>query len=148
MAQRRSHADDPVILRVNSEVAANTAVGADGIGASLARFIPGSGLPHVVFALEHQSAGGANANTVSAIDAGRVRQWNIEFRGNVRSKSAAGYGDGESILRVNAAGFHAFVAKNAFRIITDVEIVVDFYRLRHRCVVFTETLRVRVVTLH
>ena len=72
--------DDFAVLRVNGQVAAHAAVRADGIGLSLAGLVPFAGLAHVVFALEHQRARGADADAVSAIDAGRIGQRNVDIR--------------------------------------------------------------------
>ncbi len=82
--QRRTHAHNFAILRVNGERAAHAAVGADRIGVNLLRFFPGSRFAHVEFAFEHQRAGGANADAISAVDAGGIGQRNIELGGDVR----------------------------------------------------------------
>ena len=54
---------------MNSQVAAHTAIWTYSVGRGLARFVPGTGLAHVVFHLEHQGPGWAHANAVAAIDA-------------------------------------------------------------------------------
>src|SRR5579863_1649370 len=105
---------------MNSEVAAHATVRTDGIGLGLAALIPGAGLPHVIFALEHQRAGGADADAVATIDAGGIRQGNVEFGGDVSGETAASHGDGKSILRVHPTGFDTLVAENALGIVADV----------------------------
>src|SRR3954471_5800617 len=65
--------DDLLVLHVDGERAAHSTVGADGVGGGLAGFVPGFGLAEVELALEHQGAGGADADAVATINAGRVR---------------------------------------------------------------------------
>ena len=62
----------PAVLLVDGEVAAHSAVRADGVGPALAAFVPGPGPAHVIFGLEHQSACGTDADAVTAIDTSRV----------------------------------------------------------------------------
>ena len=132
VVQRRGHANDLAVLLVHGQVATHAAIRTDGVSLGLAAFVPGAGLAHVIFALEHQRAGGANADAVAAIDASRIGQRNVKLRGNVGREAATRHGNGKSILRVYAAGFHALVAENAFGVVADVKIVVDFYRLGDR----------------
>ena len=73
----------PAVLLVDGEVAADSAVGADGVGPGLAAFVPGPGPAHVIFGLEHQGACGTDADAVTAIDTSRVGQWYFKFCGNV-----------------------------------------------------------------
>ena len=130
VVERRSHAHDLAVLLVHGEVAAHAAVRADSVGLGLPAFVPCARLAHIIFALEHQRAGGTDADTVAAIDAGRIGQRNIELGGDMRGEAAAGDGDRESVLRVHSAGFHALVTKNALGVIADVKIVIDLDRLR------------------
>src|SRR6266404_575946 len=124
VVKRRSHANNLVVLGMHREIAAHAAVGADGVSLRLPQLVPRALLAHVILALEHQSAGGTHANAVATVHASRLGQRDIELGSNVRGKSAARHGDGESILRIHAAGFHALVAENALGVIADVEIVV------------------------
>src|SRR3982074_828056 len=71
--ERRGHADDLAVLGMNREITAHATVRTNRIRASLLGFVPGAGLPHVVFALEHQCPGGAHADAVPAIDTRRIR---------------------------------------------------------------------------
>ncbi len=112
MVKRRGHANDLAFLLVHGEVAAYSAIRADGVSLGLPAFVPSAGLAHVIFALEHQRAGGADADAVAAIDASRVGQGNVKFRGNVGGEAAAGHGNRKGVLRVYATGFHALVAQN------------------------------------
>src|SRR5277367_6722017 len=129
VVKRRRHAYDLAVLLVHRKIAAHAAVRTNRVRLSLTVFVPGAGLPHVIFAFEHQRAGGADADAVAAVDTSRVGQGNVELGGDVGGKAAAGHRDGESILRVHAAGLHALVAENALRVIADVKIVVNFDRL-------------------
>src|SRR5437867_11582226 len=70
VVQRRRDLHDLVVLHAELEGATDSAVGADGVGLGLLRLVPGAGAAHVVFALEHQRAGGADADAVAAVDAG------------------------------------------------------------------------------
>src|SRR5271163_4703431 len=110
MVKRRGHANDLAFLLVHSEVTAYAAIRTDRVSLSLAAFIPCAGLAHVIFALEHQGAGGADANAVTAVDASRVGQGNVKFGGNVGREAATGDRNRKGVLRVYAAGFHALVA--------------------------------------
>lgn len=51
--KRRRDSNDLAILLVDREIAAHAAVRADGVRLSLTAFVPGAGLAHVEFALEH-----------------------------------------------------------------------------------------------
>src|SRR5262245_29904078 len=68
--ERRSDLHDRVVLDAKLQRAADAAVGADGVGLGLLRLVPGAGTAHVVLGLEHQRAGGADADAVAAVDAG------------------------------------------------------------------------------
>ena len=46
-------------------------------------------------------------------------------------EAATRHGNRESVLRVHAAGFHALVAQDAFRVVADVKVVINLYRLSH-----------------
>ena len=90
MVKRRGYANDPAVLLVDGEVAADSAVGTDGVGPGLAAFVPGSGPAHVIFGLEHQGACGTDADAVAAIDTSRVGQWCFKLCGNVGGETATG----------------------------------------------------------
>src|SRR5258708_1952248 len=111
------------------EVAADTAVGADGGGDGLLRLVPGVGLPEVVLAGEHESAGGADPDAVAAVYAGRVGQAHVELGGDAGVESPAGHRDGEGVLGDLAARLHALVAQDAARVVADVAVVVVLDRL-------------------
>src|SRR5262245_5992549 len=98
VVDRRSDLDDLFFLDVNRQRAADAAVRADGVGGGLLGFVPGVGLAHVVLALEHQSAGGTDADAVAAVDAGGIRQGDVVLGGDASVKAAAGDGDGEGVL--------------------------------------------------
>src|SRR5690242_8597096 len=132
MVQGGGHLHDPVVLYVQVEVAAHAAVGADRGGDRLPRLVPGTGLPHVVLAGEHQRAGGAYPDAVAAVDAGRVGQADVELGGDAGVEPPARHRDGERVLGVLAAGLHALVAQDAARVVADVAVVVDLDRLGHR----------------
>ena len=132
----------------NGEVAAHAAIRTDRIGAGLAGFVPRAGLAHVVFGLEHQRAGGTDADAVAAIHAGGIGQRDIVFGGDVGGEAASGDGDGEGVLRIHAASFHALVAENALGVIAHVEVVIDLDRLGYGRGGGAETLRLGVVALH
>ena len=112
------------------EGASHAAVRADGIGLSLSALVPLAFLAEIIFALEHQSAGGANANAITAVHTGRVRQGDIGFGRDPGIKPTAGDGNCERVLSVCATGFHTFVAENTFTIVTHIEIVINLYGLR------------------
>src|SRR5688572_3656527 len=126
---RRGDLDDLLVLHVDGELAAHSAIGADGVRGGLAGLVPGAGLAHVVLALEHQRARGADAYAVAAVDAGGVRERHVVFGGNAGVEAAPGHGDGEGVLGVHAAGFDTLVADDAFGVVADVEVVVHFHRL-------------------
>src|SRR5512145_513765 len=121
---RRGHLHDPIVLHVEREGAAHAAVGADRIGRSLLRLVPRAGRTHVVLALEHESAGRADADAVAAIDAGGVGQWHVGLGRDAGVEASTGHRDGERILGVDAARLDALVAENALAIVAQVEIVV------------------------
>ena len=68
--ERRSYANDLVVLFMHGQGTADAAIRADGVGTGLPGFIPGAGLAHIVFSLEHQRTRRADADAVAAIDAG------------------------------------------------------------------------------
>ena len=148
MVKRRGYANDPAVLLVDGEVAADSTVGADGVGPGLAAFIPGPGPAHVIFGLEHQGACGTDADAVAAIDTSRVGQWYFKFGGNVGGEAAAGHRNRECILSVYATSFHALVTQDTLGVIADVKLVVYLCRLRDRGTGCAEALRVSVVPLH
>src|SRR5262249_49436785 len=124
VVERGGHLHDAVVLHVKLEVAADAAVGTDGGGDGLLGLVPGAGLPHIVFALKHQRAGGAHADAVAAVDAGRVGQAHIELGGDAGVEPAACHRDREGVLGHLAAGLHALVAQDAAGVVADVAVVV------------------------
>src|SRR5204862_6988293 len=105
------------------------AVRTDGIGAGLAGLVPRTRLTHVIFALEHERSRGADADAVSAINASGIRQGDIELRGDVGGEAPSGDSDRKGVLRIHAASFNAFVAENAFCVVSYVKIVINLRRL-------------------
>ena len=87
---------------------------------------------HVVLALEHQRARRADADAVAAVDAGGLGQRRGELGRDARVEAAAGDGDRERVLRLDAAGLDALVAEDALRVVADVEVVVDLDGLGDR----------------
>src|SRR4029079_19172932 len=79
--------------------------------------------------LEHQRARRADADAVAAVDAGAVRQGNGALGRDPGVEAAPGDGDRERVLGVLAARLDALVAEDAFRVVPDVELVVDLDRL-------------------
>jgi len=55
------------------ERAPDAAIGTDGVCVRLCGLVPGAGLAHLVFAPEHQRAGGADPDTIATIHARRIR---------------------------------------------------------------------------
>src|SRR5688572_29619575 len=74
VVQRRGDLDDLILLDAQLKRAPDPAVRADGVRLGLHRLVPGTSFPHVVLALEHERAGGADADAVAAVDAGGVCQ--------------------------------------------------------------------------
>src|SRR5260221_12391652 len=147
VVERRSYLHDLAFLRVHSQVTTDATVRTDRIRLYLPRVTPSLLTAHVIFGFEHQRARGADADTVATINAGRFRQRNFEFSGNVRAVTASGNRDRKGILRLDAAGLHAFVAEDAFGVIADVKFIVYFHRLRMVGGIFTEARGICAVTL-
>src|SRR5579884_2821612 len=122
----RSHFDDAIVLHVQRQRASDAAVRTHRIGLRLLLFAPRSVAPHLVFRAEHQRAGRADADAVSAIDTCRIGQRRVELGRNRRIKTAARDRNGERVLRLRTARFDAFVAKNAFCVVAYVQLIVDF----------------------
>jgi hypothetical protein len=148
IVERRGHANDLAFLLVDGEIATYAAIRTDGVSLGLAAFVPSAGLAHVIFALEHQRARGADADAVAAIDASRVGKGNVKFSGNVGGEAATCHCNCKGVLRVYAARFHAFVAQNALGVVADVKLVVNFYRLGDCGAGCAEALRMRAVPVH
>src|SRR5437763_1693302 len=148
MVDRRTHFHNLSFLRMHILFAADSAIRTDRLRARLLRFVPGSCRAHVVFDFAHQRSRGTHANTVPAVHARRFRQRNFKFRGNVRVEPASRHANRERVLRIHAAGFHAFVAKDALCVVAHVKFVVDFRRLRNRGRSRTEFLCARSVAFH
>src|SRR6266849_1416354 len=128
------------------EHAADAAVRANRLGHRLPRLVPCARLPHVVLALEHERPGRADPDAVPAVDARRVGELHCELCGDVRIEASTGDADGERVLRVDAAGLDALVAKNAARVVAHVELVVDLHGLGHGGGPRPEALRLRAVS--
>src|SRR2546423_146301 len=92
-------------------------IGTDRVRVRLRGFVPGASLAHLVFAPEHQCASRAAPDTVATIHTGRICEREREFGRDTRVKATPGDRDGKSILRLDAAGFHTFVAQDAAGII-------------------------------
>src|SRR5215212_128682 len=102
--ERRRHLDDLVVLDVQLEGAADTAVRADRLGHRLGALVPGPRGAHVVLALEHQCAGRADADAVSAVDTGAVGKRDGALGRDPGVEAATGHRDRERVLGVLAAG--------------------------------------------
>src|SRR5262249_27464395 len=89
------YAENFGVFVVDGEIAADAAVGANSIGLGLLGFVPGAGFAHFEFGFEHERAGGADADAISAIDAGGIGQRDFEFGGDVGGEAAPGNSDSE-----------------------------------------------------
>ncbi len=99
-----------------------------------------AGLAQLELARRHQRARRADGDAVAAVDAGRLGQRHVELGRDVRVEAAAGDGDRERVLVVDAAGLDALVTEDALRVVAHVEVVVDLHRLRDRERVGAEAL--------
>src|SRR5208282_2065892 len=122
--------DNFFVLNMEGHRTPHSAVRADGVRRGLARFIPGPGLAHAVFAHKHQRSRRTHPDAVPTVDAGGIRKGDRVLRGNARIEAAAGHGNGEGILSVGAARFHTLVAKDTLAVVPQIEIIVDLDRLR------------------
>ena len=127
----RSDFDDLVVLNVQRERAANTAVWADGVGLRLFFFFPGAGLAHVVLTRKHERSSGADLNAVAAIDTRRVGEIDIKFGRDSNIKSTARNTDCKSVLPLLTTRVNALVAHDAFGIVAYIQLVVDLDWLQH-----------------
>ena len=66
----------------------------------------------------------------------------------MRVKSAAGHGNGESVLSIASASFDALVAENALGVIANVEIIVDLYGLMDIGRIVSVAVKPRFVAPH
>src|SRR5690606_25199367 len=98
MVERRGDAYDLAVLDVQVERTADAAVGADGAGDLLARFVPRARRAELVLRAEHEGAGGADGDAVAAVDTGRVRQRHGHLGRDACIEAAARDGDGERVL--------------------------------------------------
>src|SRR5689334_4345637 len=103
MVQRGSHLHDFVVLLMEFEIAAHAAVSADRRRLGLAAFVPRPGLTAVIFTLEHQRAGWANRNTVTAIHARRFWEGIGELRGNASIEPTSRHRDRKCVLPIRTA---------------------------------------------
>ena len=127
----RSDFDDLVVLYVQRERAANTAVWADRVGLRLLLFLPCAGLAHVVLTRKHECSGGADLNAVAAIDARRVSEINIKFGRDANIEATACNTDSKSVLPLLATRIDTLVAHDAFGIVAHIQLVVDLDWLQH-----------------
>ena len=127
--QRRGHLDDPIVLDVERERTAHAAVRTDRVGLRLPRLVPGAGLAQLVLAAEHQRPGRTDADAVAAIDARGIGQRDIGLGRDPGVEAPAGDRDREGVLGVGAAGLDALVAEDAFRVVANVQVIIDLDRL-------------------
>src|SRR5450755_235038 len=127
----RADLDDLVVLNVQGEIAANSAVGADRVGLGLAGLVPGPSLPQLVLRAEHEGAGGAHRDAVPAVHAGGLGQRVRVFGRDAGVETAPRDRDRKRVLELLAACVDALVAEDAFGVIAYVEIVVDLRRRVH-----------------
>src|SRR5438552_5579429 len=120
VVERRRDLDDRVVLHVQLEHAAHAAVRTHRLGHRLPALIPRAGLSHVVLALEHQRAGGTDADAVAAIDAGRFRQGRRELGRDVGIETTTRDAERKRVLRVLAARLDALVAEDAARVVAHI----------------------------
>src|SRR3990172_8376836 len=92
LIERGSHLHDLVVLHVELEVAADSAVGTDGAGHALTRLVPGAVLPSVMLALEHERARRADPDAVPAVDARGFVEPAVELGRDARVEAPAGDG--------------------------------------------------------
>ena len=127
----RSDFDDLVVLYVQRERAANTAVWADRVGLRLLLFLPCASLAHVVLTSKHECTGGADLNAVAAIDARRVSEINIKFGRDANIEATTRDTDSKSVLPLLATRIDTLVTHDAFGIVAHIQLVVDLDRLQH-----------------
>src|SRR5438552_2020243 len=125
MVERRRHLDDPVVLGVQRDGAANAAVPTDRVGLVLARFVPLAGGAHVELAPADQRPGRAHADAVAAVHAGRIGEVDVGLARNLRVESPSGDRDGIGVLGLVATRLDAAVTEDAARHVTHVEVVVE-----------------------
>src|SRR4051812_49653657 len=114
------------------ELAPDAAVRTDRVRHALGRLVPGAGLAHVVFALEHQRTRRAYADAVAAVHAGARIERHGVLGGDPRVEATSGHRDRERVLRVGAARLDALVAQHATPVVANVQLVVDLHRLLDR----------------
>ena len=117
--------DDLVVLNVEFEVAANTAVRANGLGDGLLLFAPVVLLAEIELGLELQGVGRTHRNAVTAIDTGRFGQGDVELGGDPVVEASAGHGNGKRELGFFSARVDALVAEDALVVVPDVQVVLD-----------------------
>ena len=87
----------------------------------------------LVLGAELERAGRADRDAVAAVDAGRLGERRVELGRDPGVEAAPGDVDRERVLVLLAAGVDALVTEDAFRVVADVELVVDLDRLRDGC---------------
>src|SRR6202035_5989019 len=103
-------------LHVERQRAADAAVAADGVRPRLPGLVPLAGAAEVELALGAQRSGGTDGDAVAAVDAGRGGERDVPLGRDPGLEAAAGDGDGEGVLGVEAAGLDAFVAEHALAV--------------------------------
>ena len=129
--ERRGDLHDRVFLNVELEIAPDPAIGTYRRGHRLRLFVPAAGLSHVVLRLEHEGAGRAHPDAVTAVHTCRLWKDDVELGGDPGVEAPAGHLDGERVLRVGATSLDALVTKDALGVVADVEVVLDLDRLGH-----------------
>ena len=127
----RSDLDDLVVLNVQRERAANTAVWADGVGLRLLFFFPCASLAHVVLTRKHECTSRADLNAVAAIDARRVGEIDIEFSRDANIEATTSNTDSKCVLPLLATCIDTLVTHDAFGIVAHIQLVVDLDWLQH-----------------
>ena len=130
--ERRCHLHDLIVLDVQRQRTADATVGANRVRHRLATLIPRSRFAAIVLRAEHQGTGRAHGDAIPAVHARRARKRYGELRRDARIEAAPGDGDRVRVLIVDAARLDALVAQNAFPVVADVQLVIDFDRLVDR----------------
>src|SRR5262249_15274203 len=117
------HLDDRVVLHVQLEGAADTAIGTDRLRHGLLVLAPVTRLAELVLGAEHERARRAHGDAVAAVDACRLGEDGVELRRDAGVEAAPGDMDGEGVLVLLAAGVDALVTEDALAVVADVELV-------------------------
>ena len=128
---RARHLHDPVVLRVQREVAAHAAVGADRVGGRLARLVPVARRPASSTRCGASAPRSGTRRCSCRSRRTRSRAGRRRARWRCGRRTPPGHGDGERVLPLLAAGVDALVAEDALGVVADVELVVVLDRLLH-----------------